>query len=571
MARAHQGRLLPPHDPRRGAPRRRCIVCRQRRTRPTGLRARSRSARRRSSSSTTASTTRASRTTGDDGRPTSPRSPRTASSRPYIAFASTIEPRKDVPTLVRAFARIAADATRPPARARRRRRLGRAARRATRSRRAASRPASCARATSTTTRWRAFFRRAEVVAYPSLDEGFGMPALEALACGAPLVTTDGLRARGGRRRRRARSSPPDDPTRSPTRSRACSTIPAVAARLRAAGPARAATFTWERSVDAARRRVPRTRIAPARAAPMKALVTGGGGFVGPYLAGALRGVRRRRRVPATAPAGRRSTSPTGPRSQASFDAAPARGRVPPGRAGRTSASRGAIPTGVPARQRRGHRQRARRGARAPASARARGRERGGVRHGRRRRSARSREDAPLRPIDAVRREQDRGVVPRAAGVARVRARRRARARVLAHRSGPVRPVRRARARAPHRRRRARGTRRDPRRLARPGPRPQRRARRRARVPAPRRARRSRARSTTCARDRACRSARSPTGSSPRAGGRSRLAVDPDARAPGRRSPPRRRRREAASPRPAGRPSTRSTRPSPTCSTTPARR
>jgi glycosyltransferase involved in cell wall biosynthesis len=32
-------------------------------------------------------------------------------------------------------------------------------------------------------------RGASVVAYPSIEEGFGLPALEALACGAPLVTT----------------------------------------------------------------------------------------------------------------------------------------------------------------------------------------------------------------------------------------------------------------------------------------------------------------------------------------------------------------------------------------------
>ena len=37
----------------------------------------------------------------------------------------------------------------------------------------------------------ALLRRAAVVAYPSLEEGYGLPALEALACGAPLVTTSG--------------------------------------------------------------------------------------------------------------------------------------------------------------------------------------------------------------------------------------------------------------------------------------------------------------------------------------------------------------------------------------------
>jgi glycosyltransferase involved in cell wall biosynthesis len=37
----------------------------------------------------------------------------------------------------------------------------------------------------------ALLRRAAVAAYPSLGEGFGLPALEALACGAPLLTTAG--------------------------------------------------------------------------------------------------------------------------------------------------------------------------------------------------------------------------------------------------------------------------------------------------------------------------------------------------------------------------------------------
>jgi glycosyltransferase involved in cell wall biosynthesis len=37
----------------------------------------------------------------------------------------------------------------------------------------------------------ALLRQAAVVAYPALEEGFGLPALEALACGAPLITTEG--------------------------------------------------------------------------------------------------------------------------------------------------------------------------------------------------------------------------------------------------------------------------------------------------------------------------------------------------------------------------------------------
>jgi glycosyltransferase involved in cell wall biosynthesis len=110
--------------------------------------------------------------------------------RPLIAFVGTLEPRKGVAPLVAAFDRIAETdgdvvlvlggqtgwgldeveralaATRHPDRIIRTGYLSDAA-------------------------VPALLRQATVVACPALAEGFGLPALEAMACGAPLVTTAG--------------------------------------------------------------------------------------------------------------------------------------------------------------------------------------------------------------------------------------------------------------------------------------------------------------------------------------------------------------------------------------------
>jgi glycosyltransferase involved in cell wall biosynthesis len=110
--------------------------------------------------------------------------------RPLIVFVGTLEPRKGVVPLVAAFDRVAethrdavlvlggqtgwgmAETERAIAGARHGERIVRTG----------YLPDAAVPA---------LLRRAAVVAYPAFEEGFGLPALEALACGAPLVTTEG--------------------------------------------------------------------------------------------------------------------------------------------------------------------------------------------------------------------------------------------------------------------------------------------------------------------------------------------------------------------------------------------
>lgn len=110
--------------------------------------------------------------------------------QPYVAFLGTIEPRKDVPTLVRAFDKMCpahpglslviagveawgdTELTRAISEARHPERVVRLG----------FAPEAVIPD---------FLRYAAAVAYPALEEGFGLPVLEALACGSPLVTTSG--------------------------------------------------------------------------------------------------------------------------------------------------------------------------------------------------------------------------------------------------------------------------------------------------------------------------------------------------------------------------------------------
>ena len=92
---------------------------------------------------------------------------------------------------------------------------------------------------------------AEVVAYPSFGEGFGLPVLEAMACGATVVTTDRLSLPevGGDTVAYARSPHQDDVSAELSRLLA---DPAAREALGTAAAARAATFGWTQTARAHR-------------------------------------------------------------------------------------------------------------------------------------------------------------------------------------------------------------------------------------------------------------------------------------------------------------------------------
>ena len=90
------------------------------------------------------------------------------------------------------------------------------------------------------------YRAADVFAYPSIYEGFGLPVLEAMACGTPVVTSTG----GSLPEVAGDAAKVVDPFDVEALAGAILSIaedPASARSLRARGLERAAQFTWERS------------------------------------------------------------------------------------------------------------------------------------------------------------------------------------------------------------------------------------------------------------------------------------------------------------------------------------
>jgi glycosyltransferase involved in cell wall biosynthesis len=93
------------------------------------------------------------------------------------------------------------------------------------------------------------YRDAAVLCMPSLGEGFGLPVLEGLAAGVPVVATD-LPALREVADTAALLVAPGDVAALAGALTAALTDQATRARLKSAGPARAAHFTWEATAEA---------------------------------------------------------------------------------------------------------------------------------------------------------------------------------------------------------------------------------------------------------------------------------------------------------------------------------
>jgi glycosyltransferase involved in cell wall biosynthesis len=164
----------------------------------------------------------------------------------YVAFLGTLEPRKNVPALVRAWTAACRDRPHPPV-------LVLAGGRgwdeevdpaiaevpaALRVVRPGYLPIE---------QLAGFLGGAQVVAYPSLGEGFGLPVLEAMACGAAVLTTRELSIPEVAGDAAAYSG--TDAESIAAALAALLDDPARRAELGAAASRRAADFTWENCAD----------------------------------------------------------------------------------------------------------------------------------------------------------------------------------------------------------------------------------------------------------------------------------------------------------------------------------
>jgi glycosyltransferase involved in cell wall biosynthesis len=166
---------------------------------------------------------------------------------PYVAFLGMLEPRKNVPSLIRAWIRVCEGRESPPALVL----AGGAGWDEEVDSAVAEVPPHlrCLRPGYLPIRdLPGFLGGAQVVAYPSHGEGFGLPVLEAMACRAPVLTTPRLSLPEVGGDAVAYTEPDVEAIAAALGS--LIDDPARRERLAGAGLARSAEFTWAASAEA---------------------------------------------------------------------------------------------------------------------------------------------------------------------------------------------------------------------------------------------------------------------------------------------------------------------------------
>jgi glycosyltransferase involved in cell wall biosynthesis len=167
---------------------------------------------------------------------------------PYILYVGAVEARKDLPTLLRAFARLRSAFPRLSLVV-----AGQARFKATDIARTLA-----ALDLSTAVRFTGFvadgdlpalYSAAAAFCFPSLYEGFGLPVLEAMACGTPVVCARASSLPEVAGDAALLFEPRDDAVLAESLARILDDRP-LADDLRRRGLARAATFSWARTAEA---------------------------------------------------------------------------------------------------------------------------------------------------------------------------------------------------------------------------------------------------------------------------------------------------------------------------------